>query len=117
MGIGAAKAERAESGDPPPVHGLPGGPLGRYPDRQFGPGYERVWSAEVQVGGISPCCKAKTTFNRPAIPAAASRWPRLVFTEPIMSGRSAGRFAPRTAARAWTSIGSPSRVPVPWAST
>ena len=52
----------------------------------------------------------------PATPAAASRWPILVFADPMSSGLSAARPFPRTAAAAWTSIGSPSEVQVPCAS-
>ncbi len=65
--------------------------------------------------GISPRSSASTVLMRPAIPAAASRWPMLVFTDPIESGRA--RPSPSTAASASTSIGSPSEVPVPCAST
>ncbi len=39
------------------------------------------------------------------------------FTEPTHNGRSSGRPCPYVASSAWASIGSPSRVPVPWAST
>ena len=39
----------------------------------------------------------RMTLMTPAIPAAASRWPMFVLTEPISSGRSAGRPAPSTA--------------------
>ena len=51
------------------------------------------------------------------MPAAASRWPMLVFTEPIQHGWSAGRPAESTAPSALASIGSPTGVPVPCAST
>ncbi|MDQ1017853.1 hypothetical protein QFZ43_004402 [Streptomyces afghaniensis] len=53
----------------------------------------------------------------PAMPAAASRWAMLVFTEPMTSGSSAWRPAPRTAPRECASMGSPSDVPVPCVST
>ena len=53
----------------------------------------------------------------PATPAAASRWPRFVFTEPIAQRAPDGRPSLRTADRERSSIGSPSGVPVPWAST
>ncbi len=51
----------------------------------------------------------------PAIPAAAWVWPRLDFTEPISSGWSRRPAKVPDSARA--SIGSPSTVPVPCAST
>ena len=69
-----------------------------------------------RCGGISSCWSESTTLIRPATPAAASRWPMLVLTDPMRSGRMRG--APvNAAARARTSIGSPSEVPVPCAST
>ena len=52
---------------------------------------------------------------RPAIPAAASRWPRLVLTDPSTSGAEPLALAENLVQRAY-SIGSPSAVPVPWAS-
>jgi hypothetical protein len=70
-----------------------------------------------RCGGTSPCCSASRILIRPAMPAADSRWPMLVFTEPIISGRSAVCVAPKTAPSARISIGSPSGVPVPCAST
>ncbi|CAO0833256.1 hypothetical protein SMICM17S_00626 [Streptomyces microflavus] len=36
-----------------------------------------------RVRGTSPCCRARATLMRPAIPAAASRWPMLLLTEPM----------------------------------
>ncbi len=65
---------------------------------------------KCRLGGIRPWCRARTVLMRPAIPAAASRWPRFVFAEPSSTGvRTA-------AAMARASIGSPRYVPVPWAS-
>ena len=66
--------------------------------------------------GNSSCSSDRMTLIRPAIPAAASRWPIFVFTDPISSGRLASRPSPSAAPAAWTSIGSPSDVPVPCAS-
>ena len=51
------------------------------------------------------------------MPAAVSEWPRLVLTEPTRQGCSSGRPSPSTVPNARSSIGSPWRVPVPWAST
>ncbi|CAM5512163.1 hypothetical protein SALBM135S_09159 [Streptomyces alboniger] len=53
------------------------------------------------------------------MPAAVSRWPTLVLTEP--SAQEPGASAAPSRLKAWlsaaTSIGSPSGVAVPWAST
>ena len=57
------------------------------------------------------------TLINPAMPAAASRWPRLVLTEPMRHGLSGRRSSASTAPSAFASIGSPSGVPVPCAST
>ncbi len=55
-------------------------------------------------------------FTKPTMPAAGSRCPTFVFTEPITSRRL--RPVCRNTARSPAiSAGSPSRVPVPWAST
>ncbi len=70
-----------------------------------------------RVGGIAPCWRAITVLTRPAAPAAAWVWPMLDLTEPSQSGRPSGRLLPNTACSAWASIGSPSLVPVPCAST
>ncbi len=40
-------------------------------------------SSKCRCGGISPCWSASTTLISPAMPAADSRWPMLVLTEPI----------------------------------
>ena len=53
----------------------------------------------------------------PAMPAADSRWPMFVLTDPRSSGGRVDRSRPSTAPSACTSIGSPSLVPVPCAST
>ncbi len=60
---------------------------------------------------------AFTILITPAIPAAAAVCPMFDFTEPSHSGRSADRSRPYVASRASASIGSPSGVPVPCAST
>ncbi len=50
------------------------------------------------------------------MPDAVSRWPRLVLTEPIRRGLSECLWRPMASPRARASIGSPTGVPVPWAS-
>ena len=72
---------------------------------------------KCKFGGNWRCFSAKATLIRLAIPEAASVWPMLVFTEPIAQGRSGGRPSRRTLPKASASMMSPSRVPVPWAST
>ena len=84
---------------------------GNRPQSSFGFGVSKC-----RCGGISPSRIASSTLITPASPAADSRWPMLVFTEPSSSGRSGSRPSPYTAAAACTSMGSPSSVPVPCAS-
>ena len=67
--------------------------------------------------GIVRCCIESATLITLATPAAGSRWPIFVFTDPIRSGRSAGRPLPYAAAVDRNSMGSPTSVPVPCAST
>ncbi len=58
-----------------------------------------------------------TVLMTPTMPAAGSMWPRLVFTEPTSSGASLVCDAAKASPMAPNSIGSPSGVPVPCAST
>nr|ASV47002.1 hypothetical protein [uncultured bacterium] len=74
-------------------------------------------SAKLRLAGSCPCRIDSATLISPAAPAAASRCPMFVFTDPTSSARSAGRPAPSTAASAAASTGSPTRVPVPCSST
>ncbi len=67
--------------------------------------------------GMASCWSASTVFMRPAMPAAASRWPRFVFTDPSAHREPSDLGLPSTSTSASTSIGSPSGVPVPCAST
>src|SRR5580692_11104757 len=60
---------------------------------------------------------ACTILMIPATPAAAWACPMFDFTDPSHSGRPSGRSCPYVASSACASIGSPSRVPVPWPST
>ena len=39
-----------------------------------------------RCAGTCPCCSASTTLMSPAMPAADSRWPMLVFADPMSSG-------------------------------
>ena len=77
-----------------------------------------------RLGTNWPCSRQSTDLINPAIPEAGSRWPMLDFTADKAQNLSVGRLSPRSAAtaakaldRASTSMGSPSEVPVPWAST
>ena len=47
-------------------------------------------SSKCRLGGSSPCLSASAALISPATPAAASRWPMLVLTEP-MAQDAAGR--------------------------
>ncbi len=70
-----------------------------------------------RVRGRLPWRSASTILITPATPAAACVCPMFDFSDPSHSGRSAGRPCPYVAIRACASIGSPSAVPVPCAST
>lgn len=43
-------------------------------------------SRKWRLGGISPWWTARAALISPITPAAASRWPRFVFTEPTANG-------------------------------
>ena len=49
----------------------------------------------MQMLRDSLCCNASTSLIRPITPAAASRCPRFVFTDPMTSGRSGAVHAQR----------------------
>ena len=72
---------------------------------------------QVQIRGDVAVFEDSAVLISPATPAPASRWPMLVFTDPISSGSVAGRSEASALARARTSTGSPTGVPVPCAST
>ncbi|CAM4279106.1 hypothetical protein KIPE111705_46465 [Kibdelosporangium persicum] len=72
-------------------------------------------ASTCNVFGSRPSRIADTILITPATPAAACVWPMFDFTEPSHSGRSRSR--PYVAMSACASIGSPSVVPVPCAST
>ena len=91
----------------------------RHVDRQLVP-RRCAGSARRSAGaaGSRRAASASTTLISPAMPAAASRWPMFVFTEPIEQRVVGARRPAEDARRApATSIGSPSGVPVPCAST
>ena len=74
-----------------------------------------VW--KFRLAGISRCQMARATLISPAMPAAPSRCPILVLTEPTASGEPGGRARPMTDPSAAASTGSPALVPVPCSST
>jgi hypothetical protein len=74
-----------------------------------------VGSSTCSVFGSCPYRMACTILITPPTPAAAIAWPMFDLMEPSHSGRS--RSAPYVASSACASIGSPSVVPVPCAST
>ncbi len=82
-------------------------------DQSIRPDGSSTWS----VRGSTPCRMACTILITPATPAAACVWPMFDFRDPSHSGLPSGRAVPYVASSAWASIGSPSVVPVPCAST
>ena len=74
-------------------------------------------ASKWRLGGSSRCSSACTVLIRPAMPAAVSRCPTLVFTEPRAQKPGRGEHAAKASVKAATSIGSPIGVPVPCAST
>ncbi len=84
------------------------------------PAVQSTWdegSSAWSVCGSRRSRSAITILIRPAAPAAACGWPMFDLTEPSHSGSAPARSWPYVAIRACASIGSPSRVPVPCAST
>ena len=117
MRVRAAEAEA--SSRPQSISRRPARPSGPTPRGQEDPPTRRADSGVLtcRCRGMRRCCIARTTLISPAIPAAASRWPTLVLTDPMTSGDAGSRPSRKTLASALTSIGSPSGVPVPCAST
>ena len=76
-------------------------------------GINGLATSKCRLAGTTPRSTDRTALMNDATPAAPSRWPMLVFTEPRSNGVSR---SPNTEARASASIGSPRAVPVPWAS-
>ncbi len=68
-------------------------------------------------GGIILFCIARMTLIIPATPAAPSRCPKFALTDPTANRWSVVLSAPSTDPSASISMGSPSDVPVPCAST
>ena len=96
---------------PPPT-------LARDPHLHPLPFHPRVRPPEMQRLRHPARPQRQHHLDQPATPAAASRWPMLLFTDPIRSSVRPARRLPYDRVRApATSIGSPSGVPVPCAST
>ena len=53
----------------------------------------RIRFRKCRLAGICPCLRTSIALRSPATPAAVSRWPRFVFTEPM--GNGVERFAQR----------------------
>ena len=70
-------------------------------------------SSACCVGAMVRCRICNRTFVNPAMPAAASAWPMFDFTDPIAHCPP----RPNACVKPASSIGSPSSVPVPCAST
>ena len=60
-----------------------------------------------RLGGISLCSSVRAALIRPAMPAAASRWPMLVFTEPMAQNCFGCPARRKARVRAAISTGSP----------
>ncbi len=105
----------------PARRGLPAGSHGRFSvSSSTSPADQSTCDdgvSECSDFGSVPCRIACTILITPATPAAACVWPMLDFTEPSHSGAPSPRVCPYVASSACASIGSPSVVPVPWAST
>eukprot|EP00966_Prymnesium_polylepis_P149981 3464708-Prymnesium_polylepis.1 len=79
----------------------------------------RLITRRCALGTACPCLNSEASFNSPLIPAADSAWPELALTDPICSACPAAAAASglsMTPAMEPASMGSPSAVPVPWAS-
>ncbi len=76
-----------------------------------------VGASTCSVFGSTPCRIACTILITPPTPAAATECPMFDLNDPRYSGRPSGRPWPYVASSACASMGSPRRVPVPWAST
>ncbi|GGR19866.1 hypothetical protein GCM10010219_25820 [Streptomyces netropsis] len=74
-------------------------------------------TSECSEGTSCPCFIWSSTLVRPEMPAALSACPMLLFTEPIAQNCSSSEYSRNAFVRPATSIGSPSDVPVPCAST
>ena len=92
--VRAAEAERADAGERAAARrAATAVGRGRDVERQCRPaGSAGSACSKCRCGGICSCCSASTTLIRPAMPAAASRWPMLVLTEPTTQ-RLVGRAA------------------------
>ena len=91
MGVGAAEAEAADTGDAPPArHGVRSRAMR---SGAAASGMCGLIVCKLCCGGISPCRIISTTLIRPAMPDAVSRWPMLVLTEPTCTAwhRRGGR--------------------------
>jgi hypothetical protein len=73
-------------------------------------------SRKFKLGASTLSCRLRTILNMPAEPAAAFRWPMFDLTDPSAMPRAGAPAAPNTASRLSSSVASPTRVEVPWAS-
>ena len=87
MSIGAAEAERTDARQCRAGLRRPWTERGLHPQWELDRKEYAGWaSRKCRLGGISRCWSASATLIRPAMPAAASRWPILVLTEPTAQG-------------------------------
>ena len=74
-------------------------------------------ASACRVGGMVLCRSESSTLASPATPAAAVVWPTLLLIVPSAQNPASGVRAPKAATSPAASIGSPSLVPVPCASS
>ena len=116
--IGSAEAEGTDAGDLPTLDPRPGHALRGHAYGETIPGDDADWGCrKCRCGGISSCSRDRTTLIRSGDARGRLRGgPRLVFTEPMISGVIRGAALAQDRPEAPISIGSPSDVPVPCAS-
>ena len=91
VAVRAAHPERADPGDEWLVLPRPALKLGRAAQVQVGQLDRGVLRRKWRLGGIRRWRTARAALIRPAMPAAPSRWPMLVLTEPRTQRLEAGR--------------------------
>ena len=91
------ESEPTDPGDPGPPVARPTGRPRRPPAPEAGPTEcAATHSRNSGVSAVHSCSSDRMTLISPAIPAAASRCPMFVFTDPISSGRPGSRVRRRT---------------------
>ena len=116
VGVCPAHARGHDTGPARPVGGRPRRQPGVDVKRRRGKSISGL-GCEIRLAGICRCCSARAVLIRPAMPAAASRCPTFVFTEPIAQKPGRAVDVRKALVSARISMGSPTGVPEPCAST